>query len=122
MMVRPEAISASSVPDASPLKSCEKKFGQVIMRAAKRRPLSRATGAFCSGVIAEVAAELVGLLHERKPGNHFGHFPVVLRVLHLLRRLALDDDDRPDQLVIGAAPVHLADDRLHLAARLIGLD
>ncbi|MGY4181422.1 hypothetical protein ACVIHH_006713 [Bradyrhizobium sp. USDA 4518] len=31
MIVNPELISASSAPSASPLKSCETKFGQLIM-------------------------------------------------------------------------------------------
>ena len=31
MIVSPELISASSAPNAKPLKSCETKFGQVIM-------------------------------------------------------------------------------------------
>jgi hypothetical protein len=41
MIVNPALISANSVPEASPLKSCETKFGQVIMLwfgAAGRRP------------------------------------------------------------------------------------
>src|SRR5690348_16995812 len=121
MMVRPEAISASSAPEASPLKSCEKKFGQVIIGldapAALRRPAPA-----LSRVVAEAAAEGVRLLHQRKAGDDFGHLPEVLRVLHLLGRLALDDDDRADQLVIGGAPIDLADDRVDLAPGLVRLD
>src|SRR5437868_14707193 len=119
MIVRPEAMSASSAPSARPLNSCELKLAQVITQRMssprKRGPRLSQTRipAFAgttgrSGVIAEVAAEGVGLLHERPAGHDLGYFPKVLLVAHLLRCLAAHDDDRPHQLVILLAVIVLA--------------
>src|SRR6185369_6863973 len=110
MMVRPDAMSASSAPSARPLNSCEKKLAQLSTYALVLR------------VVAELAAERIGLLHERRAGHDLGHLPEVLLVAHLLRRLAAHDDHRAHQLVVLLAEVHLAHHRLELAPRFIGLD
>ena len=62
-----------------------------------------------SGVIAKLAAEGVRLLHQRFARHNFEHLPEVLGVLHVLRRLAADDDDRADQLMVLGAKTHVAD-------------
>src|SRR3954468_8358588 len=134
MMVRPDAMSASSAPSARPLNSCEPKLAQVITRKMPS-PRRRGRGSHwkkwapafagttsASGVVAQVAAEGVGLLHERRAGDDLGHLPEVLLVAHGLRRLAAHDDHRTHQLVIFLADVHLADHRLQLASGLVRLD
>src|SRR5215469_9657858 len=75
-----------------------------------------------SGIGPELTAERIRRLHKRQTRNDFGDLPEVLGVLHLLRRLAADNDDRPDQLVIGGAPIDFADDGVDLAASLVRLD
>src|SRR5262249_22867737 len=49
-----------------------------------------------SGVVAEIAAERVRLLHQRLARRNLEYLPVVLFVLHVARLLAADDDDRAD--------------------------
>src|SRR5690348_12177619 len=126
MIVSPELMSASSSPSARPLKSCETKLPQVIKGAPGTKRASR-SGPGCpffktrSGVVAQLAAELVRLLHERRPRDDLHHRPEVLLVLHLGLLLALHDDHRAHQLVVFLAEVHLADGRLQLAALLVGL-
>src|SRR5262249_10145714 len=61
-------------------------------------------------VVAEIATESVGLLHQRLAPNDFLKLPIILGVFHVARLLATDDDDRTDQLVISAAEVHFAHD------------
>src|SRR4029077_3322936 len=75
-----------------------------------------------SGVVAEIAAERVGLLHQRGARHDFENLPEVLLALHLLGRLTLDDDHRPYELVVFLAEVHLADSGLELLALRVGLD
>ena len=41
MMVSPELISASNAPSASPLNSCEMKFGQLIMNGKSQDLVTR---------------------------------------------------------------------------------
>src|SRR5262245_61890062 len=100
MMVRPDAISASNAPSSRPLKHCDMKLAQLIIgrtirsngqcRAAgieiARAPspaLPRAQGRdregvrSGSGVAAEIAAEGVGLLHQRRARHDLEHLPVV---------------------------------------------
>src|SRR3954468_8916328 len=102
MMVSPELISASSAPSTRPLKSCETKLGQVIMKTSRcgRHAAPAAAGADASGAGAQLAVERVGFLHQRKPGVDLHHIVEVFLVLQLLGRLALDDDDRTHQLMV----------------------
>src|SRR5580692_1722810 len=114
MMVRPELISASSAPSASPLNSWEMRFGQLIMKsvhgpefpdraersrakkdaaASSRLPAASEVSA-CSSVFAEAAAERVGFLHQAFAGDDLDDVVIVLLVLHVLFHLALQDDDR----------------------------
>src|SRR5689334_909445 len=109
MIVSPEAMSARSAPSARPLKSCETKLGQVITGG----------GVLRSCVVAELAAELVRLLHERRPRHDFGHLPEVLFVPHLLGRLAAYDDHGPHELVVLLAEVDLAHHGVELAPGLV---
>src|SRR5215469_8847342 len=46
---------------------------------------------FVLSIASQVAAERVGLLHQRLARHHLGDLPVVLLVLHVFRRLAFDD-------------------------------
>src|ERR1700761_4485186 len=75
-----------------------------------------------SDVVAEVAAERVRLLHQRATRHDFQDLPIVLTVLHVFRRLAANDDDRTDQLMVLGTEMHLADGRVEGLALLIGLD
>src|ERR1043165_1471641 len=107
MIVSPELMSASSAPCASPLKSCERKLDQVSMaghKATRQQAQSPAAAPMrcscASGVGAEVAAERVGLLHQPRARHDLDHFPVVFLVLHVLGRLAADDDHRADELMV----------------------
>src|SRR5579864_9035103 len=151
MIVSPELISASSAPSARPLNSCETKLGQVSMAwggigdaagwgsdgapaalstslpapdlhyvsgarsgtGQRRRP--------ASGIIAEVATERIGRLHQRGAWHDLGDLPEILLVAHLARLLAANDDDRPHQLVVRGAEVHIADRRFDVLAGLISL-
>src|SRR5581483_8247926 len=61
------------------------------------------------GVVAKVAAERVGLLHQRSAWNDLNDFPEVFLVLHVLGLLAADDDDRTDALMVFRPVVHVAD-------------
>src|SRR5690348_11164797 len=74
------------------------KPGPRISGAALTRCTACGERSGCSGVIAELAAERVRLLHQRRPGENLEDLPEVLLVLHVLGRLALDDDDRADEL------------------------
>ena len=123
MIVSPDEISASKAPSTRPLKHCDTKFGPLIMartdaprngaryrrrtrsNAESVRPAANRSSASGSGVVAELAAERVRLLHQRLARHDFEDLPVVLLVLHVLRRLALDDDDRADELVVFRAEV-----------------
>src|ERR1043165_4336714 len=120
MMVSPDEIRASRAPSTRPLKHCDMKLAQLIIvrqfrtrnREAPPQAVKTAGGTtprIGSGVVAEVAAESVGFLHQRRTRHDLDHFPVVLVVLHVLGRLALDDDDRADELVVLLAEVDLAD-------------
>src|SRR5487761_1838225 len=109
MMVSPALISASSAPSASPLKSCETKFDQVItgrlpgpegrrgqpagQEATAGQPsrASRPAAAPSSGGLAELTSEGVRLLHQRQPRVHFEDFPEILLVLHVARLLSSND-------------------------------
>src|SRR5690349_16777482 len=117
MIVSPELMSASSAPSARPLKTCEKKLAQVN-NADFPNPFRRRR----SGVVAQFAAEGVGLLHQAGAGNHFDDVVVVFLALHVLLHLALDDEHRADALVILGAIVHVADQRRDRLALLVGLD
>src|SRR6185312_4623216 len=55
-------------------------------------PLSAGKAWRRSGVIAELAGG-IRLAHQRLARRHVENLPEVLRVLHLLRRLAAHDDD-----------------------------
>src|SRR5277367_1302787 len=75
-----------------------------------------------SAIRAEVAAEGVGLLHQRLARHHFEHLPIVLFVLHVLLRLTSDNDDGADQLMILRTETHVAHHRWKSLALLILLD
>ena len=75
-----------------------------------------------SGVITEVAAERVWLLHKWSAGHDIDDVPVVLTILHVLRRFAANDDDRTDQLMILGTEMHLTDGGVEGLALLIGSD
>jgi len=62
-----------------------------------------------SGIVAELAAEGVGLLHERRPGQDVQDLPVIFLALHVLGLLATHDDHRSHELMIFFAEVHIAD-------------
>src|SRR5690349_10832268 len=112
MMVKPELMSASNAPSASPLKSCETRLGQLIMMGDRgfRRMKSRdtkkadAVGRRClrrhevlgSGIVAEVTAEGVRLLHQAVAGDDIDDVVVIFLILHVLLHLAFDDDDGTD--------------------------
>ena len=49
----------------------------------RHSPMRPATPERGSGVVAELAAERVRLLHQRLAGKHFGDFPVVFLALHV---------------------------------------
>src|SRR6516225_7713444 len=129
MIVRPDEISASRAPSTSPLKHCDTKLTQLITlsSAVRRDEFQLDISAACSGeaacrgeisslsereppeprsfdrpsgIVAELAAEGVGLLHQRFARQDLHDLPVVLVVRHILRRLAADDDDGTDELVI----------------------
>src|SRR5678810_319287 len=114
MIVSPELMSASSAPSARPLKSCEKKLAQV-----NTGDLSQLFSQDLSGVLAELAAELVGLLHQAGARDDLHNVVEILLALHLLLHLALDDDHRPDELVIFGAVVRVADQRRDRLALLV---
>src|SRR6185312_15867708 len=61
-------------------------------------------------VVAEVAAERVGLLHQRSSRDDLNDLPEVFLVLHVLLRLAFDNDDRTDALVVFRTIMHVADE------------
>src|SRR5947209_8029596 len=100
MIVRPELISANNAPSTSPLNICAVRLTQLI---TDRPRLRRVPAAQVSGVVPELAAERIGRLHQWLSWQDFGHVPEVLLVLHVARLLAANDDDRPDQLVVGGA-------------------
>src|SRR5579864_5964250 len=122
MIVSPELMSASSAPSASPLKSCETKFGQLIMTSIHgRRPsdTNKAVGSvLCprhsvttnSGVVAEMAAEGIRFLHQAFAGHDFDDVVIIFLVFHVLFHLAPDDDDGADALVIFRAVVDVTDE------------
>src|SRR5262249_9509104 len=94
MIVSPDEISASNAPSTSPLKHCDMKLAQLIIDqnrplAHVPRPSPRKRGprimaldsrlrgnersywrVFNSGVVAGVASESIGLLHQRRAVNH----------------------------------------------------
>src|SRR4051794_20118438 len=122
MMVRPELISASSAPSASPLNTCEMKLGQLIMNGNHSASVKRQTRIYCpfakkmapratlrpaapgfmfgSGGIAEIAAERIRLLHQAFARHDLDHVVVVFLALHVLLQLAPDNDDGADALVV----------------------
>src|SRR5690606_23086956 len=149
MIVRPDEISARSAPSTSPLKHCEMKLAQFITlpprvvfggRLSRRRRLQRGEqepmempaplrpvhgrrGRACrSGIVAEVAAKFVWLLHERLAGQHFEDLPVILLVPHVLRLLAFDDDDGAYALVVFGAVINVAAQRGDGLAPFVLLD
>src|SRR5690242_3884325 len=77
---------------------------------------------FTSGIVAQVAAERIRLLHQRLTRNDLENFPEIFLVLHILWRLASDNDDRADALMILGAIMHVAHQRRNGLALLIGLD
>src|SRR5689334_3403148 len=87
-----------------------------------RRPHPTGERSGSSGVLAEMAAEGVRLLHERLARHDLGNLPVILLVLHVLRRFAFDDDDGTDELVVGGAEVHVAHEGRERLLLLVGLD
>src|SRR5690606_2059385 len=132
MIVRPDAISASSAPSTSPLKHCEIKFAQLTTpphlcngppgllrgspprrRRAGYKPTPRGFGprgdCHASGIVARLAAEGVRRLDDRVARDHFEHFPEVLVVLHFGLGLALDDDDRAHALMVFGAIMDIAE-------------
>src|ERR1700760_4594804 len=149
MMVRPELINASSAPSARPLNTCETKLGQLIIDD-RRNSLCRGTCVvelcggprhvgWCwksgaagsglrrrvwsrSGVVAELAAERVRLLHQAFAGDDFHHVVIVFLALHLFFHLALHDDDRTDALMVFLAVVHVADKGWQRLFLFVGLD
>src|SRR6476646_11694304 len=129
MMVRPEEISANNAPSANPLKTCETKLGQLIMKGnhkqkvidrthlkrirTKSAPqamncLRRARFLNRSGIIAELAAEGIRRLHQILARDDFDDVVVVFLALHVLLLLTLDDDHRTDALMIFLAIMHVA--------------
>src|SRR6188768_1493278 len=133
MMVNPDEISASKAPSTKPLKHCDKKFVQLIIgrtiRTCSRDVAAAGAGRprrnrSCrdSGVVAEIAAEGVRLLHQWRARQYFEDVPIVLLVLHCIGGLALDDDDGPDELMVFLAEVDLAHGRVELLVLLVLLD
>src|SRR5215470_7581815 len=116
MIVRPDAISARRAPSTNPLKSCDTKFAQLTNRNLAHRPRLSSVR---SGVIAQVATKLVGFLHQRLARHDLENLPVIFLILHVARLLATHDDDRPDQLVVLLAEVHVTNGRWECFARLI---
>src|SRR5262245_25195446 len=117
-MVRPDEISASKAPSTRPLKHCDMKLAQLIIghptsdgEAAPQAIASPAARRLRSGsgVVAGIAAEGVGLLHQRQTRNDLEDLPEILFILHGARLLAAHDDDRPHQLMVLLAEVDLAD-------------
>src|SRR5690242_7131757 len=142
MMVSPELISASSAPSTRPLNICETRLTQLIttslaprraqcqprriwirsLSTLRERGSAGTAPAPCSGVFAEMAAERVRLLHQRLARDDLGDLPEVFLVLHVLRRLAFDDDDRADELMVCGAEFHVADHGREGLALLVLLD
>src|SRR5436309_11268916 len=113
MTVRPEQMRASSAPSARPLKNCEPNWDQErVMPKIRRRggagPAAPALSRQRLSIVAEVAAESIGLLHEPFARHDLQHVPQVLLALHLGGLLALHDDDGAHELVVLLAEVHLA--------------
>jgi hypothetical protein len=84
------------------------------LRTSKRRgqgtqPAHGAKAPARSGVGAEIAAERVRLLHQPGTRHDLDNVVVVLLILHILRRLAPDDDHRPHELVVFCAEIDFAD-------------
>src|SRR5665213_2005033 len=119
MIVKPDEISARSAPSTSPLNICDTKLAQLITDQPRARSLSRERG---SGVVPELAAEGVRLLHQSIAGHDLDHVVIVFLALHVLFHLALDDDHGADALVVLGAVVHIADEGRDRFALLIGLD
>src|SRR6478672_6953619 len=86
------------------------------LRRLRRRRLVR------SAIGAEIAAERIRLLHQRLARDDFENLPEVFLVLHRLRILAADDDDRTDALVVFGAIMHVTKQRRDGLALLVGLD
>src|SRR5215475_5561474 len=134
MMVRPDETNASKAPSTKPLKHCDMKLAQLIIgrgipdkpTAMRRRGQLRLPAArhvtSGSGVVAEVTAERVRFLHQRGARHHLEDLPVVLLVLHVLGRLAPDEDHRTDELVVFLAEIDLADGRVESLSLLVLLD
>src|SRR5262249_26125021 len=102
---------------AAPL--CINSIGIVSNRQSRRRRSAHGAAATSgSGVVAEIAAEGVRLLHQRLARHHLEDVPEVLLVLHVLGCLALDDDHRTDELVVFFPEIDLADGRVELLALL----
>src|SRR5262249_38630909 len=133
MMVRPDEISASKAPSTRPLKHCDMKLAQFIIgriishrqrrrrAAGPRSPAARHITS-ASGVVAEVAAEGIWFLHQRLARHDLEDLPIILLVLHVFGRFALDDNHRTDELVVLLAETDLADGRVELLALLVLLD
>src|ERR1700733_5326165 len=103
MMVSPELMSASSAPNASPLKNCDPNWDQEIVMqnfgaAGDPGACGAEAGSQALSIVAEVAAERIGLLHELGTRHDFQHVPEVFLVLHVGGLLALHDDHRPHEL------------------------
>src|SRR6202453_518609 len=116
MMVRPELSSARRAPSTSPLKVCDRKFGQESTRNLALEWASR------SGIAAHLASKGVRRLHQSLAGNDFDDIVIVVGALHIRLLLSALDDDRSNQLVVGAAEIHPADSGYDFGARLVGLD
>src|SRR6185437_9078591 len=144
MIVSPELISARSAPCASPLNSCERKLGQLIIAgshpsewfeagAGRRREREAAGGKLppavssrsppdALGIRTQIATERVWTLHQRRARDDLDDVVEVFLVLHVFRRFAPDDDHRPYELVVFLAEIDFTDGRLDLAALLVGFD
>src|SRR4051812_45819261 len=105
MIVRPELMSARSAPSTNPLNICETRLAQVNTTSLANPTHGDQIRGAGSGVVAEPAAERVGLLHQGLAGHDLDDVVEVLLVLHVCRLLAADDDDRPHQLVIVGAEI-----------------
>src|SRR5690606_10990833 len=139
MIVSPDAMSASKAPSTRPLKSCEMKFAQCSTpfppdRGSNEVPAAGIGGgrpatlelpracAVVSGVVAELAAEGVGGLDHLLARDDLEHRPEILVIAHVLLRLAANEDDRPDALMVLGAVVDIADQGWNGFALLVLLD
>src|ERR1700733_5946367 len=97
--------------------------GRANTKMAPREADPATPGLGCRlGIVAELAAESVRLLHQARTGHDVYHLVEIFLALHVLVHLALDDDDGADTLMLFLAIVPRPHQRRDGFFLLIGLD